>query len=89
MASCALDHSSLHNNVHVNHCDMVRLTSWDLIGYPSLVYSIPCLPLNYWVVSVIALCGFGYYDTYYSFSCFIIVTGLFIIHDKIMVLIGT
>jgi hypothetical protein len=69
MASCALDHSSLPNNVHVNHCDMVRLTSW--------------------VVSVIALCGFGYYDTYYSFSCFIIVTGLFIIHDKIMVLIGT
>jgi hypothetical protein len=24
-ASCALDHSSLPNNVHVNHCDMLRL----------------------------------------------------------------
>jgi hypothetical protein len=23
--SCALDHSSLPNNVHVNHCDMLRL----------------------------------------------------------------
>jgi hypothetical protein len=24
-SSCALDHSSLPNNVHVNHCDMLRL----------------------------------------------------------------
>jgi hypothetical protein len=24
-ASCALDHSSLPNNVPVNHCDMLRL----------------------------------------------------------------
>jgi hypothetical protein len=24
-ASCALDHSYLPNNVHVNHCDMFRL----------------------------------------------------------------
>jgi hypothetical protein len=24
-ASCAFDHSSLPNNVHVNHCDMLRL----------------------------------------------------------------
>jgi hypothetical protein len=58
-ASCAIDHSYLPNNVHVNHL-------WDLIGYPSLVYLAPCLPLNYWVVSAIALCGFGCYDTYYS-----------------------
>jgi hypothetical protein len=65
-ASCAIDHSYLPNNVHVNHCDMLRLILWDLIGYPSLVYLAPCLPLNYWVVSAIALCGFGCYDTYYS-----------------------
>jgi hypothetical protein len=24
-ACCALDHASLPNNVHVNHCDMLRL----------------------------------------------------------------
>jgi hypothetical protein len=24
-ASCALDHFSLHNNVPINHCDMLRL----------------------------------------------------------------
>jgi hypothetical protein len=24
-ASCAVDHSSLPNNVHVNHCNMLRL----------------------------------------------------------------
>jgi hypothetical protein len=49
-ASCALDHSSLPNNVPVNLCDMLRLISWDLIGFPRLVYLAPCLPLNIWVV---------------------------------------
>jgi hypothetical protein len=33
---------------------------------PSLAIFIPCLPLNFWVVSAIALCGFGYGDTHYS-----------------------
>jgi hypothetical protein len=32
---------------------------WDPIGHPSLSYFIPCLPLNFWVASAIALCGFG------------------------------
>jgi hypothetical protein len=30
--SCALDHSSLPNNVSVNHCDILRLIWWDLKG---------------------------------------------------------
>jgi hypothetical protein len=30
-----------------------------------LTIFIPCLPLNFWVVPVIALCGFGYRDTHY------------------------
>jgi hypothetical protein len=34
----------------VNHCDMLRLTWWDLIGFSSFVYPIPCKQLNYWVV---------------------------------------
>jgi hypothetical protein len=38
-ASCALDHSSLPNNCHVNHSDMLRLILWDQIGFPSIVYS--------------------------------------------------
>jgi hypothetical protein len=33
-ASCALDHSSLPNNVPINHYDMLRLIWWDLIGFP-------------------------------------------------------
>jgi hypothetical protein len=41
---------SLPNNVLVNHCGMLRLIWWDLIGFPRLVYSTPCLPLNIWVV---------------------------------------
>jgi hypothetical protein len=49
-ASCALDHFSLPNNVPVNHCDMLRLIWWELIGFPRLVYPTPCLPLNFWVV---------------------------------------
>jgi hypothetical protein len=38
----------------------------DPIGYPSLTIFIPCLPLNFWVVHAIALCGFGYRDAHYS-----------------------
>jgi hypothetical protein len=49
-ASCALDHFSLPNNIPINHCDMLRLIWWDLIGFPRLVYLTPCLPLNFWVV---------------------------------------
>jgi hypothetical protein len=48
-ASCALDHSSLPNNVPVNHCDMLGLIWWDLIGYPSFVYPTHCKQMNYWV----------------------------------------
>jgi hypothetical protein len=29
---------------------MLRLTLWDLIGYPSFVYATPCKQMNYWVV---------------------------------------
>jgi hypothetical protein len=49
-ASCALDHFSLPNNVHVNHCDMLRLICWDPIGFLSIVYPTPCGQKNYWVV---------------------------------------
>jgi hypothetical protein len=48
-ASCVLDHSSLPNNVPVNHCDMLRLIFRDLIGFPSIVYPTPCKQMNYWV----------------------------------------
>jgi hypothetical protein len=47
--SCALDYSSLPNNVPVNHGDMLRLIWWDLIGYPSFVHPTPCKQMNYWV----------------------------------------
>jgi hypothetical protein len=48
-ASCVLDHSSLPNNVHVNHYDMLRLILLDLIGYLSFVYPTPCKQMNYLV----------------------------------------
>jgi hypothetical protein len=49
-ASYALDHSSLPNNVLLNHYDMLRLIWWDLIGFPRFVYPTSCLPLDFWVV---------------------------------------
>jgi hypothetical protein len=61
-ASCAIDHFFLTNNVLINHNEF----RWDPIGYPSLAIFIPCLPLNFWVVPAIVLCGFGYGDTHYS-----------------------
>jgi hypothetical protein len=42
----------------------------DPIGCPSLAIFIPCLPLIFWVVLAIALCGFGCGDTHYSWSYF-------------------
>jgi hypothetical protein len=61
---------------------------WDPISYLSLIIFIPCSPLNFWVVHVIALCGFGYRDIHYSWSYFYYQL-LFIVHDKIIMLIGT
>jgi hypothetical protein len=61
---------------------------WDPIGYPSLAIFIPVLPLNFWVVHVIALCGFGYGYIHHSCSHFyyqFIIT----FHYKIIMLIGT
>jgi hypothetical protein len=57
-ASCALDHSSLPNNVHVNHCDMLGLILWDLIGF------LVCIPHTLQTNELlgrlaIALPGFG------------------------------
>jgi hypothetical protein len=51
---------------------MLRLTWWDLIGYPSLFI----LP------------GFGINIISELWSCFVIIAILFIAHDKIIVLIG-
>jgi hypothetical protein len=57
------------------------------MGYPSFTIFIPCLPLNFWVVLAIALCGSGYGDMY-SRSPFyyqFIIT----VHVKIIMLMGT
>jgi hypothetical protein len=48
-ASCALDHSSLPNNVPINHYGLLGLIWWDLIGFPSIVYPPPYKKINYWV----------------------------------------
>jgi hypothetical protein len=58
-ASCALDHFYLPNNVPVNHYDLQRLILMGPNRSPSLAIFIPCLPLNFWIVPAIALCGFG------------------------------
>jgi hypothetical protein len=85
-ASCALDHS-LPNNVPVNHCDMLSLIWWDLIGFPRLVYPTPCLPLNSWVVLLLLYLVLGINITLWWCSNYVVV--LIIVHDKIIMLIGT
>jgi hypothetical protein len=58
-ASCDLDHFYLPNNVLYNHFGMHTLNFDGTLGHPSLVIFTPCLPLNFWVVFVITICGFG------------------------------
>jgi hypothetical protein len=54
-----------------------------------LTIFIPCLPLNFWVVPAIALCGFRYRDTYYSLSYFYYQFVIISVHVKIIMLIRT
>jgi hypothetical protein len=54
--------------------------------FPRLVYTTPCLPLNFWVVLLLLFLVLGlilHYDHVPVYCCLIIV------HDKIIVLIGT
>jgi hypothetical protein len=87
-ASCAIDHSSLPNNVLVNQCDMLRLIWWDLIGYPSFVYPTPCKQMNYLVDLLLLYLILRLYYIWirimFHYYC-----GLIFVHDKTIVLIGT
>jgi hypothetical protein len=87
-ASCALDHSSLPNNVLVNHWDMLRLTLWDLIGFPSIVYPPTCKQMNYWVDLLLLYLVFWEINVL-LWSCSNYFVVLIIVHDKIIMLIGT
>jgi hypothetical protein len=53
-----------------------------------LAIFIPSLPLNFWVVPVIALCGFGVKIHIIHDHAFI-TNMLFTVHDKIIMLFGT
>jgi hypothetical protein len=74
----------LSNNVLVNHCDMLKLIWWDLIGFPRSVYPTPCLPLNFWVVLLFYL---AINVTLWPCSSYVVI--LIIVLEKIIVLIGT
>jgi hypothetical protein len=52
-----------------------------------LVILLPCLPLNYLGSFAIAIYGFGFNITLYSCSNYTVI--LLIVHDKIIILIGT
>jgi hypothetical protein len=39
---------------------------YSIFNHVDLRKTITSLPLNFWVVPAIALCGFGYRDTHYS-----------------------
>jgi hypothetical protein len=86
-ASCALDHFYLPNNVLYYHLFVHRLKFDGPIGHPSLFILLPCLPLNHLGSFAIALYGFGFNITLSSCSNYNVI--LFIVHDKIIILIGT
>jgi hypothetical protein len=88
-ASCALDQSSLLNNVPINHGDMLKLIWWNLIGLPSFVYPTPCKQVNYWVDLILIYLVFETNVTSELWSCSNLVVDLIIVHEKIIVLIGT
>jgi hypothetical protein len=61
---------------------------WNPISYSSLTLFIPYLPLNFWVVPAIALCGLGI-EVHIIHDQNFIINLLFTVHDKIILLIGT
>jgi hypothetical protein len=73
----------------LNHCDMLRLIWWDLIGYPSVVYPHTFQTNELLGRLAIALPGFGINVTSELWSCSNFVVVLIIVHDKIIMLIGT
>jgi hypothetical protein len=59
------------------HSTWEQVTNRDPIGYPRVWLSLYLvspldLLLNFWVVHVITLCGFGYRDIYYSWLYFLL-----------------
>jgi hypothetical protein len=88
-ASCALDHFYLSNNVIYNHRDMLKLIWWNLIDYPNFVLPTPCKQMNYWVGLLFFYLVLGLILYLKLWSCFIIIVGSIIVHDKVIMLIGT
>jgi hypothetical protein len=70
----------------INQCDMLKLIWWDLC-FSSIVYPSPCKQMNYWVDLLLLYLVLGSY-------CFIMIMFqlwccLIIVHDKVILLIGT
>jgi hypothetical protein len=88
--SCALDHFFLPSHVLINHNDLHKIILMRSNKLPQFWLSLYLvLPLNiFWVVYAIALCGFVYEDIHHSllYFCYHL---LFIVHDKIIMLMGT
>jgi hypothetical protein len=72
----------------INHYDLHRLILMGPNRSPSLTIFIPCLPLNFWVVPAIAYVVLGIKRHIIHDHTFII-NLLFIVHDKIIMLIRT
>jgi hypothetical protein len=58
-ASCALDHFFLPSHVLISHNDLHRLILMESNRLPQFDYLCTLIPLNFWVVLAIALCGLG------------------------------
>jgi hypothetical protein len=55
----------------------------------NFVYPTPCQLINYWIVLLLLYLVLGLNAIHELWLCFIIIARLFIIHNKIILLIGT
>jgi hypothetical protein len=72
-----------------NQCDKLRLILWDPIGFPSIVYPTPCKQMNFLVVLLLLYLVLGLMLHLNYDHVPIMLLLLIIVHDKIIVLIGT
>jgi hypothetical protein len=73
-----------------NNCDMLELNWWGLISFPGIVYPTRYKQMNYWVdLLLLYLVLALIYVTFELWSCSNYDVVMIIVHDKIIMLIGT
>jgi hypothetical protein len=87
-ASCALDHLLFPSHVLINYNDLHMVILMGSNRLPQFWLSLYLVATEYfWIVLVIAYCGFGYGDTLFMISSLLSV--YYYVHVKVIMLMGT